>query len=617
MLLRPWSILLACCTLIAAIAAVCDAVAAREEADASKPNVVLFVVDDLGWVDVGCNGSAFHRTPNVDRLAADGMRFTHAYAACPVCSPTRAALMTGQYPARLHLTDWIPGNRQFALRRVLPPEFRQELPLEELTIAEQLQAAGYVTAQIGKWHLGGEGYDPTQQGFDVRIAGDELGSPRSYFAPYVGRDGRTIPGLEDAPPGEYLTDRLTSEAEQFIEANRARPFFLYLPHFAVHTPLKAKDDKVAKYRAAPKPPGLQSNPIYASMVESMDESLGRIVAKLDALGLSDNTLVVFTSDNGGLATIEGPDTPATNNAPLREGKGYLYEGGIRVPLIAKWPGRVKPGATSHVPTSSIDIPPTIAAACDAPFEKQLDGVSLLPVLEQSGKLPAHDLYWHYPHYSNQGGKPGGAIVSGDYKLIEFYEDGRRELFDLSQNANESQNLIEQEPQRASALAERLADWLQSVNADMPTPNPDYTPDGQDKQGHVLLPGKNALIHGVMLRFEPLPHKNTLGFWTRVDDWASWDFQIDRPGTFDVEILQGCAPGSGGSQVDFTVDEQTVTTTVQETRGFQDFVARRIGTIKLDRPGCYFLSVKPRSKPGAAVMDLRQVRLLAQDAVEAE
>jgi arylsulfatase A-like enzyme len=612
MLRRLQSILLACCSFIAIA---CDDVAAREAAESGIPNVVLFVADDLGWADVGSNGSSFHRTPHIDRLATDGMRFTRAYAACPVCSPTRAALMTGQYPARLRLTDWIPGNRQFASRRLLRPEFRQELPLEEVTIAEQLQAAGYVTAQIGKWHLGGEGYEPTRQGFDVGIAGDGLGSPRSYFAPYVGRDGRSIPGLEEAPAGEYLTDRLTSEAEQFIEANRNRPFFLYLPHFAVHTPLKAKEDKIAKYRAAPKPPGLQNNPIYAAMVESMDESLGRIVARLDALGLSENTLVVFTSDNGGLATLEGPNTPATNNAPLREGKGYLYEGGIRVPLIVKWPGHIKAGVTSDVPTSSIDIPPTIAAACHAPFEKRLDGVSLLPVLEQSGESPARDLYWHYPHYSNQGGKPGGAIVSGNYKLIEFYEDGRHELFDLSQNASESKNLIEREPQRAAQLARRLATWLHSVNADMPTPNPDYTPDGQDKQGHVLLPGKNARIHGVMLRYEPLPHKNTLGFWTRVNDWASWDFQIDRPGTFEIEILQGCGPGSGGSQVDFTVDERTITTTVEETRGFQDFVARRIGTIELARPGRYTLSVKPRSRPGAAVMDLRQVRLVLKSDAE--
>ncbi len=582
---------------------------AREAAGDRTPNVVLFVADDLGWADVGCYGSAFHRTPNVDRLAADGMRFTRAYASCPVCSPTRAALMSGQYPARLRLTDFIPGNRQFAQRRLLRPEFRQELPLEELTIAEQLRAAGYAAAQIGKWHLGGKGYGPLQQGFDVSIAGDALGSPRSYFAPYVGRDGSAIPGLESAPPGEYLTDRLTSEAEQFIEANRQRPFFLYLPHFAVHTPLVAKEDKIADYRAAPKPPGLQNNPIYAAMVESMDESLGRIVSKLDALGLSGNTLVIFTSDNGGLATIEGPNTPATNNAPLREGKGYLYEGGIRIPLIVKWPGRVEPGVTSAAPTSSIDVPPTIAAACGAPFEKRLDGVSLLPVLEQSADLSPRDLFWHYPHYSNQGGKPGGAILDGDYKLIEYYEDNRRELFDLAHDASESTNLVEREPNRAAKMAQRLADWRTSVDADMPRPNADYTPDAQDKQGNVLLPGKTAVIHGVMLRFEPLPHKNTLGFWTRADDWASWDFQIDRPGTFELEILQGCGPGSGGSQVDFSIGDQTVTTTVEPTRGFQDFVARRIGKVQLDRPGRYTLAVKPRSKPGAAVMDLRQVRLL--------
>ncbi|MEX2112533.1 MAG: sulfatase/phosphatase domain-containing protein [Pirellulales bacterium] len=371
----------------------------------------------------------------------------------------------------------------------------------------------------------------------------------------------------------------------------------------------AKQDKIARYRAAPKPPGLQNNSIYAAMVESMDESLGRIVAKLDALGLSDNTLIIFTSDNGGLATIEGPNTPATNNAPLREGKGYLYEGGIRVPLIVKWPGRIEPGSNSATPACSIDVPLTIAAACGVPFETPLDGTSLLPILEKSADLPARELYWHYPHYSNQGGNPGGAVLNGDYKLIEYYEDQRRELFHPANDTSESTNLIEREPLRAAQMAQRLAAWRTSVDADMPRPNPDYTPDAQDKQGNVLLPGKTAVIHGVMLRYEPLPHKNTLGFWTRADDWASWDFQIDRPGKFEIEILQGCGPGSGGSQVDFSVGEQTVTAAVEETRGFQDFVARRIGPIELDRPGRYTLTVKPRNKPGAAVMDLRQVRLV--------
>ena len=614
-LIAPWSRRLAVLRLLAISFVVCIAspAAAPQAAAAAeplRPNVVLFVVDALGWSDLTCYGSKFYRTPAIDRLAADGMRFTQAYAACPVCSPTRAALMTGKYPARLHLTDFIPGNRQFKQRRFLRPEFRQELPLEEVTIAEQLKQAGYVTAEIGKWHLGGEGYRPPQQGFDLCIAGDALGSPRSYFAPYVGRrDGRIIPGLEDAPAGEYLTDRLTTEAEQFIEQNAQRPFFLYLPHFAVHTPLKAKKDKVAKYRAAAKPPGLQNNPIYAAMIESTDESLGRIVAKLDALGLTDNTLLIFTSDNGGLATIEGPNTPATHNGPLREGKGYLYEGGIRVPLIVKWPGHVPPGSTSAEHVSSVDIPLTIAAACGVPCKQPLDGVSVLDVLTQSGQLEPRPLYWHYPHYSNQGGKPGGVVLDGDYKLIEFYEDGRLELFNLAEDIGERTNIADKQQERATRMAAQLAAWRKDVDADMLRPNPDYTPDRQDKAGNVTLPGKNAVIHGVMVRFEPLPHKNTIGYWTRADDWVSWDFQIDRPGRFDVEILQGCGDGSGGSQVELAVGDQRVTTTVEETGGFQNFVARRIGTITIDRPGRHTLSVKPLSKPGAAVMDLRRVRLL--------
>ena len=448
------------CLVRAALCA-CAVAACTQLAVADAParaNVVLIVLDDLGAMDLGCYGSKFYRTPAIDRLAADGMRFTQAYAACPVCSPTRAALMTGKYPARLHLTDCIPGNRNFARHRMLRPEFRQELPLEETTIAERLHAAGYATAQIGKWHLGGVGFEPVRQGFDLAIAGDAAGTPRSYFAPYVGRDGQAIPGLESAPPEEYLTDRLTSEAEKFIEQNRARPFFLYLPHFAVHTPLTAKADMIAKYEAAEKPPGRQTNPIYAAMIESVDESVGRIVAKLDALKLADNTIVIFTSDNGGLATVEGPHTPATNNAPLREGKGYLYEGGIRVPLIVKWPGHVQPGSTSAERVSSIDLPLTIADACGVPFDKAsetaIDGVTLLDVLQNGGRLAERPLYWHYPHYSNQGGRPGGAVRRGDYKLIEFYEDGRLELFDLAKDASESTNLVDQQPDRAKQMAAR-------------------------------------------------------------------------------------------------------------------------------------------------------------------
>ncbi len=569
--------------------------------------MVLIVIDDLGWADLGCYGSRFYRTPNLDRLAAQGMRFTHAYAACPVCSPTRAALMTGRYPARLHITDWIPGLDVTPQRRLARPDFRQELPLEEVTIAEVLREGGYTTASIGKWHLGGDGYEPTRQGFRLSKGGNAAGGVQSHFAPYL-RDNKTLPGMEDSPQGEYLADRLTAEAERFIEDNKTGPFFLYLSHYAVHTPLNGKPDLIERYRGAPAG-GLQSNPVYAAMVENMDESVGRVMRKLDALNLTDNTLLIFTSDNGGLATTEGPKTPPTNNGPLREGKGHLYEGGIRVPLIVRWPGQVRADTTSSGPTSSYDLFATIAEVCNLPAPPT-DGVSIRPLLAGAAELAGRDtLYWHYPHYSPQGGKPGGAIRQGEYKLIEFYEQGRRELFNVVRDVSESTNLADVEPERVERMAALLADWRSQLDVQMPRPNPQYVPDTQAADGTITLPARSAELHGVMVRYEPLPHKNTIGYWVRPEDWIRWDFRVVTPGEFVIEILQGCGAGSGGSRVEFSVAGQSVVTTVEDTGGFQKFVAREIGKIKIAQPGDYTLSVKPRSKPGAAVMDLRQVRLV--------
>ncbi len=580
--------------------------------DAAKPlpgpNVILIVADDLGWADLGCYGSKFHRTPRLDQLAANGRRFTQAYAACPVCSPTRAALMTGKHPARLRLTDWLPGRGDLPSQRLLRPALRQELPLEELTLAELLQSAGYATAHIGKWHLGGAGFEPTRQGFDLNIAGDERGSPASYVAPFT-RGDRVMPGLEDAEAGEYLTDRLTAEAEKFIAAHRERPFFLYLPHFAVHTPLVGKANLVEQYPAwNGEPHGRQENPIYAAMLQSLDQSVGRILDKLAELELSEQTIVLFTSDNGGLATREGPNTPATVNAPLREGKGWLYEGGIRVPLIVSWPGQIKPG-TEETPVWSGDLLPTVAGLTDQdkPVEER-DGVSLANLLLQAQPLEPRALYWHYPHYANQGGKPGAAIREGDWKLIEFFETDRRELFDVAHDLSESRNRAEDEPRRVAELSARLAAWRLAVGAQMPTANPDFVPNPQQPDGSVTLPASTATVHGVMLRYEPLPHKNTLGFWVRAEDWAEFEFQLESPGEFAVEGLIGCGNGSGGSEVEFSVAEQSLKLTVPETGGFQQFVPQALGRIKLAKAGRYRLQVRAISKPGPAVMDLRQLRL---------
>lgn len=449
-------------------------VSASHAAETRPPNFVFILIDDRGWTDVGCFGSTFYRTPNIDRLAEQGMKFTAAYAACPVCSPTRASILTGKYPARLHLTDWLPGQGDRPAHQLLRPDFLKQLPLSEVTLAEALKPAGYVSANIGKWHLGGKGFGPEDQGFDLNIAGNDAGSSASYFYPYRNAN-RSMPSLEDGEPGEYLTDRLTTEAERFIERNKDKPFFLYLPHYAVHIPLSAKKEFIAEYQRASESGRTHTNAIYAAMIQSVDESVGRLMKKLDQLKLSENTVVFFTSDNGGLSVKEGPNTPSTSNAPLREGKGYLYEGGIREPLIVRWPGFVKPRSVCDTPVCSIDFFPTILemAGIKTGTNNVVDGVSLMPLLAQTGSFKRDALYWHYPHYANQGGKPGGIIRQGDYKLIEFYEDGHLELYDLRQDIGEKNNLADKMPDKALALEMKFDAWRRDVKAQMMNPNPNY------------------------------------------------------------------------------------------------------------------------------------------------
>jgi len=598
---------------------------AASAAETRKPNIILIVADDLGGMDLACYGSKYHRTPHLDALAASGVKFTDSYAACPVCSPTRAAILTGKVPARVGITDWIPGRGNRPDQKVSQPKFHQELPLVETTLAELLRAAGYKTAHIGKWHLGGAGFGPTEQGFDVNIAGDFTGTPRSYFAPFQGkRAGEAspivMPGLGEAPAGEYLTDRLGDEAVKFIAAHEKEPFFIYLPHYGVHTPIQAPKDVVESF---PKwdgtPHGKQENPTYAAMLERVDASVGKIMAELQRLNLTDDTLVIFTSDNGGLATLEGRDTPATSNAPLREGKGYLYEGGIRVPLIAAGFGVTKSTdpkkpRTCDVPVWSCDMLPTVLALAGLPTP-QVDGLSIVDLLAdaepnelRAGARFRDALYWHYPHYANQGGRPGGAIRAGKWKLIEYYDDGRRELFDLGASVGESRNLAAEKPEVVAELAKKLDAWRKEVGAQMPTPNPDYLPNPQAKDGTITLPAKFAAVHGTQLRYEPLPHKNTLGFWVDANDHASWDLTVATPGRFEVEVLQGCGKGQGGSSVEVSIAEQTLPMTVEDTGHFQNFVPRTIGTVELTKPGRYTLTIKTKTKAKAAVMDVRQVAL---------
>ena len=428
-----------------------------------KLNFIFVLVDDFGWTDLGVQGSTFYQTPNIDRLAREGMRFTQAYSACTVCSPTRAAALTGKYPARLRITDWIKGHfRPNAKLKV--PDWTMHLPLEEITIAEALKRGGYATASIGKWHLGGPEFYPDKQGFDENIGGCDKGQPPSYFSPYG------IPTLADGPKGEFLSDRLTDEALNFIARNKSKPFFIYLPHYAVHTPLAGKPEVIAKYERKADPKNPQHNAKYAALVESVDDSMGRIRQKLEEIGIADNTVIIFTSDNGGLVLNN-----VTSNLPLRVGKGSAYEGGVRVPLFIKWPGVTQPGSTCDTPVITPDFYPTILKMAGLAIEnkRSVDGESLVPLLKQNGTLRRTAIYWHYPHYHQGGATPYSAIRQGDWKLLEFFEDNRVELYNLREDIGEQDDLAAKVPSRANALRKQLHAWRKQVGAQLPSPNPDY------------------------------------------------------------------------------------------------------------------------------------------------
>jgi arylsulfatase A len=433
-------------------------------AASSGSNIILILADDLGWTDLSCYGAELYETPHLDRLARDGMKFRQAYSACTVCSPTRAAILTGKYPARLHITDWIPGQMP-ENPKLHVPEWTKYLAPEETTIARALRPAGYVKASIGKWHLGTEEYWPEKHGFDINLAGSSAPAPPSYFAPYK------IATLPDGPPGEYLTDRLGEEAARFIEQNQGKPFFLYMPLFAVHTPIQGKEALVQKYRARKRPGLKQTNAVYAAMIESMDDAVGRVRRKLDELKLADRTVIIFASDNGGRV-------PTTSNHPLRVGKGSCYEGGTRVPLIIHWPGVTKPGSESDVPVISMDLYPTILeiAGQRESAGQSVDGVNLVPLLRQGTELKRDALFWHYPHYQHYqlgGTTPYGAIRAGDFKLIEFFDDMRVELYNLREDLGERRNLAAQMPAKVEELRARLHAWRKDVGAQMPSRNPNY------------------------------------------------------------------------------------------------------------------------------------------------
>jgi arylsulfatase A-like enzyme len=596
-------------------------------AHAEKPNIVLILCDDLGINDLSCYGRKDQHTPNLDKLAGEGVRFTSSYCAQPICSASRSALMTGKCPARLHLTNFLPGRADAPSQSLIQPEIEGQLPLEEPTIAERLRAVGYATGHCGKWHLGGEKFSPTEHGFDYSYAGK----------------ANTVPSATEGSKGEY---DLTAHAEQWLDEHKAGPFFLYLAHNTPHIPFACLPEEAAKHAGA-------FNPVYAAVIDHLDDCVGRIIKKIDELGLREKTIFIFASDNGGLHVLEFPGTPSTHNTPYRAGKGYVEEGGLRVPLIIRWPGVVKPGWVSDTPVVLTDLVPTLLEAAGIDLVKQvgpLDGVSLAKFLA-GGELAPRPLFWHFPNYTNQGGRPSGAMREGDWKLVENFEDRKLELYNLAKDPSEKHDVAAENSSRVEEMAHKLAAWRVSVGAQETSPSPHYDAalnrtlyidrdpsrlvagtktaaeieaewkdwrtamDDAVKgrkaiitppRGDVRLLAKDAQVHGENMHYESAPQKDTLGFWTRVEDWAAWDFDVPKAGRYEVEVTQGCG-NAGGAEVNVEVGGQTLHFTVIGTGHFQNFIQHSIGTVELPA-GKQTLAVKPQTKPGNAVMDLRRVVL---------
>jgi len=447
-----------CWALIISVLVLVNASAAER-----PPNILFILIDDLGWMDLSVQGNPAVHTPRIDQLAREGMRFTDAYAAAPVCSPTRAAILTGQAPARLHITNHLPERKSFIPDhpKLLPAPVVDHLPSEKITIAERLQEAGYATGFFGKWHLSGKGdglpeFEPTAQGFDLNLGGNSWGGPRTFFDPY------RMPNLPDRRKGEYLPDRLADEVITFIKAKRDQPFLVFLWNYTVHWPMEAPEPLLKKYENH-KGPGLNDSR-YGAMIEAMDTAIARILDALDELHLRDETVVIFTSDNGGFGGV-------ADNRPLRGDKGHLYEGGIRVPLIVRWPGVVKPGTQCRAPVISMDFYPTLleVAGLKPTPDTPMDGETLLPLLKKTGPLTRRSLYFHYPNYAfHRSNRLGGALRQGDFKLIERFDDGSLELFNLAEDLSEKRNLARQNPDLAQRLAKDLQAWRREVNANMPT-----------------------------------------------------------------------------------------------------------------------------------------------------
>lgn len=600
----------------------------------APPHIVLIAADDLGVFDLGCYGRTDHRTPHLDRLADQGVRFASGYCGLPICSASRAALMTGKNPARLHLTSYLPGRADAPSQRLLNAVIEPQLIPSEQTLAEVLKRSGYSTGIFGKWHLGGGLSSPKAQGFDV------------VFEPPGNGDPAT-----DGGKNEYL---ITDKAIEFLKASGGKPCLCYIPHHSPHIMLKEMESKVAANAHA-------WNPLYASSIESLDAAIGRLLGAIDETPELANTWVIFTSDNGGLHVPEGYRQPVTHNGPFRAGKGYLYEGGLRIPLLMRWPGNIPAGRVIEEPVSLMDILPTILTAIGIDPARSvgpLDGQSILPILQGASSKPNdRTFYWHLPHYTNQGSKPTGAIRKGRWKLVHDYETNAMELFDLNTDVAESMNVASQNTDIAQELKRSLDTWKQSVGAQPCQPNPDWNADlhraiyidrdssrlrGQSdkavdigeawapwreamnqaiagrptklklREGAVWLEASQGTPHGSRLRYEPETYKNVLGYWTEVADWAEWTFDCGIDGPAELEIHCGCGTGNGGSEVDVVLTfadgtVQRIPWTVRETGHFQNIVIEDLGSVNA-KPGKARLEVRPRSKKAAAIVDIRQVVL---------
>jgi arylsulfatase A-like enzyme len=586
-------------------------------AQETPPNFVILFADDLGINDLGCFGRKDQNTPNLDKLAAEGARFTQAYAAASVCSPSRAALMTGQSPARLKITTFLTGRSDRASHRVLAAPINLHLPNGVQTIAQLLKPKGYVSAAVGKWHLGGKGHQPTDHGFD------------EYFA------GRANAGAESPQGGKGELGQ-ADFAVKFIQKNKANPFLLYLafdnPHIPLAAPAKAIEANAKSF-----------HPTYAALIESLDVAVGRVMKALEDQGLAKNTFVVFASDNGGVHISELKESPATYNAPSRAGKGFVYEGGIRTPLIVRYPARLAPTVINE-PVVLGDLCPTICALAKVPAPATLDFQDLSPVLFEQKPLN-RPLFWHQPHYMNQGGKPAGVAREGEWKLIEQYEDGSLELYNLAKDPSETTDLAAAEPTRVATLRGKLEAWRRSVGAESMKANPNFsrslwedcfvktdvtqlkalptseamrplladwrkamndaTTEGANSL--IFLEARDAQVKATKMKYEEPPQKDTLGFWVNADDTASWTFQAPKAGTYRVTVLQGCGKGNGGSVVALDTKQGSCEFTVEETGHFQRFVPREVGKLTLVA-GENTLTVRPVKKAKAAVMDLRRVIL---------